>query len=359
MSQGGTTPSAPSSHYLVFLLSIPLWLALARVYGLYDSDETRTDHSSVDDLFSLFNMLTVGTWAFFIATWLTGVAHPTVPKLLLFWGSAILFVALARGIARSICRNLDSYVQNTVIVGAGHVGQSVAHKLLQHPEYGVNLVGFVDAHPRERRNDLDDLTVLGKVDELPELVDALDIERVIIAFSQAPHTESLAIIRELNGLDVQVDMVPRMFEVLGPQATIHGAEGIPLLGLPPGRLPWSSLIIKRAMDVMLTLLALIVLSPAASDHRDRDQARFARASPVQTGADGQGRSPLQDPQVPHHDRRRRRAKARGRPPQQARRGRRPDVQDPGRPAHHPRWPRRSEGTPSTSCHSSSTSSKAT
>ena len=109
-------------------------------------------------------MLTVGTWVFFTLTWLTGLAHPTVPKLLLFWGSAIVFVALARGVARSVCRNLDSYVQNTVIVGAGHVGQSVAHKLLQHPEYGVNLVGFVDEHPRERRNDLDELTVLGKVE---------------------------------------------------------------------------------------------------------------------------------------------------------------------------------------------------
>ena len=32
-------------------------------------------------------------------------------------------------------------------------------------------------------------------------------------------------------------MVPRLFEVLGPEATIHGAEGIPLLGLPPARLP--------------------------------------------------------------------------------------------------------------------------
>ena len=63
--QAGTTPSAPSVEFLAFFLSLPLWLALARVYGLYDSDETRTDHSSVDDLFGLFNMLTVGTWVFF------------------------------------------------------------------------------------------------------------------------------------------------------------------------------------------------------------------------------------------------------------------------------------------------------
>jgi exopolysaccharide biosynthesis polyprenyl glycosylphosphotransferase len=122
-------------------------------------------------------------------------------------------------------------------------------------------VGFVDEHPRERRVDLDELTVLGTVGDLPELVGTLDIERVIIAFSQAPHTQALTIIRELNGLDVQVDLVPRMFEVLGPQVTIHGAEGIPLLGLPPGRLPWSSLVIKRAMDLALSFAALVLLSP--------------------------------------------------------------------------------------------------
>jgi exopolysaccharide biosynthesis polyprenyl glycosylphosphotransferase len=253
---------APVGEFLLFFLTLPLWLALARVYGLYDRDEARTDYSTVDDLFGLFNMLTVGMWVMFTVTWLTGVAHPTVPKLALFWGSAIVLVALARCVARGICRRTDAYVRNTVIVGAGHVGQSVARKLLQHPEYGVNLVGFVDDHPRERRGDLAELTVLGEVSDLPQLVGALDIERVIIAFSQVSHTQALAIIRELNGLDVQVDVVPRLFEVLGPQTTIHGAEGIPLLGLPPARLRWSSLVLKRAMDLTVSFVGLLVLSPA-------------------------------------------------------------------------------------------------
>jgi exopolysaccharide biosynthesis polyprenyl glycosylphosphotransferase len=251
----------PGVEILTFFITLPLWIVLARVYGLYDRDEARTDHSSVDDLLGLFNMLTVGTWVFFSFAWLTHIARPAVPKLLLFWALAILFVALARGVARSVCRNMDSYVQNTVIVGAGHVGQSVAHKLLQHPEYGVNLVGFVDEHPRDRRDDLDELTVLGKFADLPQLVAQLDIERVIIAFSQAPHRQALVIIRELNALDVQVDVVPRLFEVLGPQTTIHGAEGIPLLGLPAAHLSWSSLALKRAMDVALSTLGLVLLAP--------------------------------------------------------------------------------------------------
>ena len=79
----------------MFICSLPLWILLARGYGLYDSDEARTDHSSVDDLFGLFNMVTVGTWMFFTLTWLTG--SPTRPSrsCSLFWGSAIVFVALA------------------------------------------------------------------------------------------------------------------------------------------------------------------------------------------------------------------------------------------------------------------------
>ena len=244
-----------------FVLSLPLWILLARAYGLYNRDEARTDHSTVDDMFGVFNMVTIGTWTFFVVTWQTGLAHPVVGKLFLFWGAAIVLVAGSRSAARAVCRRSDSYIQNTVIVGAGQVGQQVARKLLQHPEYGVNLVGFVDEQPRDRHDDLEELNVLGDVSEIPELVRQLDIERVIVAFSSTPETELLETIRELNGLDVQVDLVPRLFEVMGPHATIHGAEGLTLLGLPSAGLPWSSLVLKRALDVVLSAIGLVLLAP--------------------------------------------------------------------------------------------------
>ena len=52
-----------------------------------------------------------------------------------------------RAIARGVVSRSIAYLQNAVIVGAGDIGQLVARKLLQHPEYGINLVGFVDAQP--------------------------------------------------------------------------------------------------------------------------------------------------------------------------------------------------------------------
>jgi exopolysaccharide biosynthesis polyprenyl glycosylphosphotransferase len=246
----------------LFVASLPGWLILAEVYGLYDRDEEHTDHSTADEVFSVFNMLTVGTFVFVAIAYLfPGLAAIPFEKVLVFWVSAILLVVLARTAARGICRHADAYTQNTVIVGAGLVGQRVALKLLHHREYGVNLVGFVDEHPRERAEGLGDLTILGQAEDLRQIVHDYDIERVIIAFLQHPHTQLLAIIRELNDLDVQVDIVPRLFEVIGPHATMHAVEGLPLVGLPPAHLDRGALVLKRAMDILGSALGLLILSP--------------------------------------------------------------------------------------------------
>ena len=141
------------------------------------------------------------------------------------------------------------------------IGQRVARKLLHHPEYGVNVVGFVDEHPRDRDEQLGDLTVLGHTSELPQIVRDYDVERVIVAFWRDPDPFTLGLVRDLNELDVQVDIVPRLFEVIGPETTIHAAEGLPLMGLAPARLGRGALALKRTVDLVGSLFGLVILSP--------------------------------------------------------------------------------------------------
>ena len=62
------------------------------------------------------------------------------------------------------------------------------------------------------------------------------VHRVAIAFSTDSHEQTLAVIRSMQDSDVQIDIVPRMFEVLGTNAQLHTIEGIPLVGLPIPRL---------------------------------------------------------------------------------------------------------------------------
>lgn len=249
------------AEVFAFVASLPVWVVVAKTYGLYDRDEERTDHSTTDDLAGVFHMVTVCTFLFWAAAYVTSIAHPTPPKLLIFWGAAICVITVGRAAARTLARRHVAYLQNTVIVGAGDVGQLIAKKLLNHPEYGINLVGFVDAQPKERRDDLEHLALLGDATRLPAIVRLFDIERVIVAFSGESHEETIDLIRDLKELDVQVDIVPRLFELVGPGMGIHTVEGLPLMGLPPFRLSRSSRLLKRGTDVALGLAGLIVVAP--------------------------------------------------------------------------------------------------
>ena len=108
------------AELVAFALSLPLWILLARAYGLYDRDEARTDHSTVDDMFGMFNMVTVGALDV-LRGHLADGDRPSggAGSSFLFWAAAVVLVALCRSAARALCRRTDSYVQNTVIVGAG------------------------------------------------------------------------------------------------------------------------------------------------------------------------------------------------------------------------------------------------
>jgi exopolysaccharide biosynthesis polyprenyl glycosylphosphotransferase len=251
----------PVGEFVTFALSLPLWVVGAKLYGLYDRDEEQTDYSTADDFTRLFHLITVCTFLLFCASRVTQWFRPEFSKLFVFWILAIGLIGILRAAARVFCRRQIHYLQNTVIVGAGDVGQSLARKLLKHPEYGLNLVGFIDSNPRERDEDLRYLTLLGDLDDLNDIVEFLDVERVIVAFTGDHHEQLRRNIAPLRAMDVRIDIVPRLFDNLNPSVSIHTVEGIPLLSLPPTRLSQSSLLIKRALDLTIAGVVALALSP--------------------------------------------------------------------------------------------------
>jgi exopolysaccharide biosynthesis polyprenyl glycosylphosphotransferase len=246
---------------VIFLCLLPVWVLAAKLYGLYDRDEESATHSTADEVVSVFHLITVGVWLFFATSWLFGLSSPNQAKLATFWLLALVAVSTARSAARTFARRTSAYVQNAVIIGAGDVGQLIGRKLLQHPEYHINLVGFVDAEPREKRRDLGDLPVLGRPEQIAEIVDRNDVDRVIVAFSRDGHEEMLELLRTIRNDNVHIDLVPRLFEAVGANVGIHTLEGLPLVGLPASRISRSSRFLKRGLDVIGSAAMLAVLAP--------------------------------------------------------------------------------------------------
>jgi exopolysaccharide biosynthesis polyprenyl glycosylphosphotransferase len=146
-------------------------------------------------------------------------------------------------------------------VGSDDVARLLESKIRQHPEYRLNVVGFVDRDGGASSNGAGQLDLIGSTDDLPELVRAHGAHRVVIAFSGDSHEQTLEVIRGLHDSNVQIDIVPRMFEVLGTNAQLHTIEGMPLVGLPVPRLSDSSKLLKRSLDLAGAIAGLILLAP--------------------------------------------------------------------------------------------------
>jgi exopolysaccharide biosynthesis polyprenyl glycosylphosphotransferase len=254
----GSGSLEPWVEFALFLATLPVWVVAAKLVGLYDRDEFLADHSTLDDFTRVLLLVTLGGFIFGVAT---GYMQTSTTKVLLFWVLGVLLVVAGRAASRLLARRTTAYVQNALIVGAGDVGQLVARKLLQHPEYGINLVGFVDAEPGARRPDSGHLTVLGTADDLPEIVRTVGVERVIIAFPRDDPERTLELIRSLRDFEVQVDVVPRLFQIMGANAEMHTLGGLPLVALRPVRVSPSSMLLKRAIDILGAAIGLVVTSP--------------------------------------------------------------------------------------------------
>ena len=150
---------APAWEVALFVATLPLWVLLARVYGLYDRDEERTDHSTVDDVVGVFQVVTLGTWSFLVITHVVGLPYPNLGRLVVFW-----LLAVAPHSAPP-CREPRDWAP------AGRVHPERHHRRLgpasptcsptrstKHPEYGLRVVGFVDRDDRVLAGNGDEAT---------------------------------------------------------------------------------------------------------------------------------------------------------------------------------------------------------
>jgi exopolysaccharide biosynthesis polyprenyl glycosylphosphotransferase len=275
-------------EYALFAATLPAWLLGAKLHELYDRDEERTEHTTIDDVVGVVHLVTLGVWTLYAGAKLTGLADPELSKAVTFWLLAFLFVAGGRALARTLCRRHSAYVQNTLIVGAGDVGQLVARKLMQHPEYGARLVGFVDDDPRPLRSDIGGGSVIGGLADVCRIVREREIDRVVVAFSRDGEPLVAATVAQLKSLDVQIDIVPRLYDVVGPNVIVHDVEGLALVGLPSPKLLPFSRTIKRGLDVVGSLALIILTSPiflfaAWRVHRDSPGPVFFRQRRVGQG----------------------------------------------------------------------------
>jgi exopolysaccharide biosynthesis polyprenyl glycosylphosphotransferase len=234
------------------------WVLTAHAYGLYANDELQVHRPTSDDVPGVLLLVTLMTWLGLLAVDAFRLGTPHIGPATVFWACAAVFVLAGRASARAIVQRRFVLSERTLIVGAGQVGSQIAHKLGRRPEYGLGVIGFVDDDPAA---EIDGAPHLGSTTRIESVIRGHRVERVIFAFTRLPRGDQLEILQSCMELGVQVDMVPRLYEVIGSRMQMHDVDGLPLLGLRVPELSRSSRLLKRSLDVIGAALMLVLLAP--------------------------------------------------------------------------------------------------
>ena len=149
------------------------------------------------------------------------------------------------------------YQRNTLLIGEGPTAQRYASTVLAQPEAGHHLVGYVAAWMFEPGR-----TRLGGYDDLESVLAATPVDEAIIALPAHEYIRLDHIICLCEKYGVPLRIIPCYEERISYQIVTSKFEDIQMIGIrdiPLNRL--YNAFIKRFFDILISLSALIVLSP--------------------------------------------------------------------------------------------------
>ena len=252
-------------NFAVAVVWIPLfWMGLYAVMGMYLNPRRRHKAleiiqvllaTSIGSLVLFFSLLLddhiVNYESYYLTLGVLFGAH-FISTLFFRW------IIVSRTLRR--IRNGKWAFKTLVLGGADTAVQLVEDIQNEILSSGFALIGFIqinDMHPRLS----DKLKRLGGVEDLSRVIDDENIEEVIVAIEPKDRKKTVDLIVLLEGKGVNIKVVPSLYDMLSGNVRSGAVYGTPLIHVDRLIMPNWQRVIKRAIDVCTSFLALIILSP--------------------------------------------------------------------------------------------------
>jgi exopolysaccharide biosynthesis polyprenyl glycosylphosphotransferase len=181
----------------------------------------------------------------------------------IFYGTlvfAIVYLGSLRWLyerATGVILRAAGYRRRAVLVGSGHHIEDVAHALIDEVHVPVEMVGFISLEPRPDNG----LRSLGRIEDLPAVLDTYRVQEVIIADPDFPEERAVELVDQCHRRAVTVRIAPSTMEILVHRAEFVPGASVPLFELRPPVFDGFDYVVKRTFDFVVSLVLLVVLAP--------------------------------------------------------------------------------------------------
>lgn len=242
-------------------MAIPIWIFVAKVNNLYDRDTRRIRHNTTDELPALFATSAITIAIVRGVTEIAGVALASGTMVVL--GTiAFVFSALLRSGVRWGFHRI-TVPERTLLVGSGLKAEMVARRLINQAGDHLELVGYVSDEPSRPDSgpELFGARYVGPIESVGTAARQQGVTRLVIADDGLDSRELGSLLGVSRAAKLAVTLVPANQEVLGPQTELNRIADVPMLDFHFSVPPRSTMAIKRAMDLFVSIVALAITSP--------------------------------------------------------------------------------------------------
>lgn len=158
--------------------------------------------------------------------------------------------------------NSGAFGYHTLIIGGNQQAISIYKDIIGNEvQLGHVFKGFVYADDTGNNGMSDYLPKLGSIDELERIIDAHQIEEVIIAIDTSEHNKLQYILSQLSHRQVVIKITPDLYDIISGSVKTSNVFGAVLIEIYPELMPDWQRVIKRALDLVISSLVLICISP--------------------------------------------------------------------------------------------------
>ena len=242
----------------------PLLMMVTYIFSGYYNNVVRK--SRVQELLTTAASAVINTLLIFFLALINdvvGVRGSDYEMIFILWALLFGLVYLVRAI---ITNHASAAIKSrrwtfpTLIVGSGAAAVAFTDKLNRRKQSsGHRIMGFVNI-PGENPVKSNPLPCY-ELDQLQEVCRQQDIWELIVVPSRDDTSQTMDAINQLYSLDLPIMISPEYFNKLQTTVTISDIYGEPLVNISRSSMSDSSKNIKRALDVVVSILALIALIP--------------------------------------------------------------------------------------------------